>query len=152
MRQTPEFEEAREAFLKAGIRVAEFNEGTHWQLHYGGAVIDYWPSANKCQAYGRVFKAMPAALVSALTSGRICMPVDAGPGVCNACKAPIYWVKTINTIQPNKSGKNLPINPDGTSHHGTCTARKKTPKRAALKATRDFLDTTREVFNDPLNF
>ena len=152
MRQTPEFDEAREAFLKAGIHVAEFNEGTHWQLHWCEAVIDYWPSAGKCQAYGRVFKVRPDALVSAITTGRISMPAEASPSVCNACREPIFWVKSVNTVQPSKSGKNFPINADGTRHHGTCKARRATPKREALKATCDFLETTREVFNDPLNF
>jgi hypothetical protein len=35
------------------------------------------------------------------------------PGKCRGCGAEIYWVET-------KSGKNMPVNRDGTSHFATC--------------------------------
>lgn len=47
-------------------------------------------------------------------------------GICRGCQAEIVWIMT-------KNGKSAPMNPDGTSHFGTCPAhdrfRKKKPVR-----------------------
>src|SRR5438094_7831760 len=40
--------------------------------------------------------------------------VEGDKGTCRSCGAPIVWV-----ISP-KSGKKMPVNPDGRSHFSTC--------------------------------
>jgi hypothetical protein len=41
------------------------------------------------------------------------IPKDTPAALCRGCKATIYWIKT-------SKGKNMPVNPDGTSHFATC--------------------------------
>ena len=41
------------------------------------------------------------------------IPEGTDPSRCSGCKALIYWIKT-------DAGKNMPVDPDGTSHFATC--------------------------------
>lgn len=41
------------------------------------------------------------------------IPPGTRPAACRSCQAPIFWVKTA-------SQKNMPVDPDGTSHFATC--------------------------------
>ncbi len=41
------------------------------------------------------------------------IPDGAEPSQCRGCKSLIYWIKTT-------MGRNMPVDPDGTSHFATC--------------------------------
>lgn len=41
------------------------------------------------------------------------IPEGTDPSRCRGCKALIYWIKTA-------AGRNMPVDPDGTSHFATC--------------------------------
>ncbi len=41
------------------------------------------------------------------------IPQDAKKSNCRSCDATVYWIKTAK-------GKNMPVNPDGSSHFGNC--------------------------------
>lgn len=41
------------------------------------------------------------------------IPEGTEPSRCKGCKALIYWIKT-------RADKNMPVDPDGTSHFATC--------------------------------
>jgi hypothetical protein len=47
------------------------------------------------------------------TDFRFKIPRGTEPSQCRSCKSEIFWIKT-------KKGKNMPTNPDGTSHFATC--------------------------------
>lgn len=55
------------------------------------------------------------------------IPEDACPSQCRGCHAVIYWVKT-------PKGKNMPVDPDGVPHWGTC--RKATDFKALKEAAK----------------
>lgn len=41
------------------------------------------------------------------------IPENTLSATCRGCRRTIYWVKT-------KAGKNMPVDPDGVPHWGTC--------------------------------
>jgi hypothetical protein len=41
------------------------------------------------------------------------IPNGTSPALCRGCRVTIYWIKTLK-------GKNMPVNPDGTSHFSNC--------------------------------
>jgi hypothetical protein len=44
---------------------------------------------------------------------RFAIPVGTPVAACKSCGAGIHWIKTAK-------GKNMPVDPDGTSHFATC--------------------------------
>jgi len=50
------------------------------------------------------------------------IPEGTPQSACRSCQATIYWVKT-------PAGKNMPVNPDGEPHWGTCPQAKQWTKR-----------------------
>lgn len=41
------------------------------------------------------------------------IPEGTTPANCRSCGARVFWIKTV-------AGKNMPVDPDGTSHFATC--------------------------------
>lgn len=148
-------QQAIEAFTAAGMSTETLNEGKHLKVTFDEQVFDFWPTTGKAQAYAKIFPVTPERFIEALKSGRITWPADAGQATCNSCGDPIWWVKSFNAFQPEKSHKNTPLNHDGSLHFPVCAGRNKKPHRASEQrrrnqASADFLKA--EPFNDAIDF
>ncbi len=100
------------ALERAGFVVSQHNGGKHWLLIGRGLKVDYWPSSNKFQVFGKVFQASVQDFIQAAQSGQYTKP-DNPPVRCKRCRAPIYWVKT-------RRDKWMPLNEDGGPHLAHC--------------------------------
>ena len=100
------------ALERAGFTLSKHNGDKHWVLRGRGLRVDYWPTRNKFQVFGKVFRASMQDFIQAAQAGQYTKP-DKPPARCKRCRAPIYWVKT-------RRDKWMPLNEDGSPHLAHC--------------------------------
>lgn len=98
-------------FERSGFTVSEYNNGTHLVLRGRGLKVDYWPTAGKFMAMGRVFRATPQDFVASAMTGKF-RPPDS-KSRCKRCGTAIFWTKSAR-------GRWMPLDSDGGAHMAHC--------------------------------
>ena len=99
------------ALERAGFTVTHHNNDRHWVLRGRGLRVDYWPTRNKFQVFGKVFRASVQDFIQAVHEGQYTRPDNSSR--CKRCGDPIQWVKTAR-------GKWMPLDQDGGAHMAHC--------------------------------